>query len=434
MDPAYDPAQDVSIMRKIQVAWQGATMGKVKKPRGAAQKVSAILSECEPQIIKVVNASTLLDVDAAWGVLLSLLAQKAGIGKSQVEGVLLARANSLAEGAVEASRAQSLSVHPLYTTLCKAIKKFDSFGPQRASHNQKRQFARVLQFGQHSKLEDLVNGGKFSVHRIEFDENSDTRFKTCTQRTWLIDVSGGGKPHKVDRQCKQFKVGGDKWMVLDANSSHIVLNQKGQLELIAVRNATSSPELLAEMSETIKKHVGERRDLRPTHPGSLYAFGISAGARHCRKFGHTKFTKQSKYSESELHESDQDLLGLASLAWALVMSRLPVEIIKEFADGLKDSGVPSLFSPSIESGFLAIVILPILTGYLDYVHHAQSDLGVLTMVQTLLIHIQAAYEAALKDGYEAKPIFTWEGVDIDPNVGSDLPGGGGFLHTPFTLD
>jgi hypothetical protein len=43
--------------------------------------VSAILSECEPQIIKVVNASTLLDVDAAWGVLLSLLAQKAGIGK-----------------------------------------------------------------------------------------------------------------------------------------------------------------------------------------------------------------------------------------------------------------------------------------------------------------------------------------------------------------
>ncbi|KAF8327246.1 uncharacterized protein EI90DRAFT_2928474, partial [Cantharellus anzutake] len=86
------------------------------------------------------------------------------------------------------------------------------------------------------------------------------------------------------------------------------------------------------------------------HPGSLYAFGISAGARHSRKFGHTKFAKQSKYTDSELRESDHDLLGLASLAWAIIMSWLPVEIIKEFADGLEDSGVPALFLPSIESG------------------------------------------------------------------------------------
>ncbi|KAF8337990.1 uncharacterized protein EI90DRAFT_2908955, partial [Cantharellus anzutake] len=92
------------------------------------------------------------------------------------------------------------------------------------------------------------------------------------------------------------------------------------------------------------------RETKPSHPGSLYAFGISAGARHCRKFGHTKFSKQPEYTESESRGSDHDLLGLASLAWALIMSRLPMEIIKEFADGLKNSGVPALFSPSIESG------------------------------------------------------------------------------------
>ena len=63
------------------------------------------------------------------------------------------------------------------------------------------------------------------VHLVEFDGTSDTCHKACTTHTWLYegcpeDTEGGTAVRK------RFYVGAeeDKWLILDAESSHIVLN------------------------------------------------------------------------------------------------------------------------------------------------------------------------------------------------------------------
>ncbi len=73
--------------------------------------------------------------------------------------------------------------------------------------------------------------------------------------------------------------------------------------------------------------------------------------------GHTVVPKGNYSSEKELEEYDQELLGVAALAWALMVSHLPSEIINEFSGGLAETGVPSLFSASIPSGSMCSYFL-----------------------------------------------------------------------------
>ncbi len=66
------------------------------------------------------------------------------------------------------------------------------------------------------------------------------------------------------------------------------------------------------------------------------------------QIGHTKFEKGHRLSAEELRERDHELLGTAAVAWALMVSKLPTDIITEFGKALEDSKVPALFSPTIK--------------------------------------------------------------------------------------
>ena len=95
--------------------------------------------------------------------------------------------------------------------------------------------------------------------------------------------------------------------------------------------------------------------LQPNQFGKIYAFGISAGARHKQspstiKLDHTKFYKQNHYTESELRESDGEPLGAAAITWALIAAHVPVEITNELAAEINNLGIPSFFSPVIDGG------------------------------------------------------------------------------------
>ena len=65
----------------------------------------------------------------------------------------------------------------------------------------------------------------FKVHLVDFDGANDSHFKTCTTHHWLFDT-GKGCTQGMKDGGKKFFVGKaeDKWLVLDAKSSHIVLN------------------------------------------------------------------------------------------------------------------------------------------------------------------------------------------------------------------
>ena len=103
--------------------------------------------------------------------------------------------------------------------------------------------------------------------------------------------------------------------------------------------------------------------MQPSHPGKLYAFGLSAGACHlCAankiNLSYTKIPNAQKYSQSELQKRDHELLGIAALAWGLILANLPVEVVDDFAGGLAETGLPSLFSPTIEGGCMSFIIPP----------------------------------------------------------------------------
>ena len=142
-----------------------------------------------------------------------------------------------------------------------------------------------------------------------------------------------------------------------------------------MRNVTkslpSSKYFLESLRQVTNGHALERRNLRvscchtssllaytfsqPNQFGKIYAFGISAGARHKRSastinLGHTKFYKQSHYTESELRQSDGELLGAAAVTWALIAAHVPVEITNELGAGISSLGIPSFFSPVIDGG------------------------------------------------------------------------------------
>jgi hypothetical protein len=64
------------------------------------------------------------------------------------------------------------------------------------------------------------------VHLVDFDEISDVCFKPCIAHYWLFEANGGcTEDAKIVE--KKFYIGENKddWLVLDAESSHIVLNR-----------------------------------------------------------------------------------------------------------------------------------------------------------------------------------------------------------------
>ena len=64
------------------------------------------------------------------------------------------------------------------------------------------------------------------VHWVDFNETKDVHFKTCTVHHWLFEPNGGCTEDAESVQ-KKYYVGGnkDEWLVLDEESSHIVLNR-----------------------------------------------------------------------------------------------------------------------------------------------------------------------------------------------------------------
>jgi len=70
-------------------------------------------------------------------------------------------------------------------------------------------------------------GPTLQIHEVEFDEGLDIHFKSCTMQTWLVDIGGEAEPCHVMDSKKVFHVGKeeDGWLILDEQSSHIVLNK-----------------------------------------------------------------------------------------------------------------------------------------------------------------------------------------------------------------
>jgi len=91
--------------------------------------------------------------------------------------------------------------------------------------------------------------------------------------------------------------------------------------------------------------------------------GLNGGPRHARKIGWAKsYTK--KLDKFVKIEHDLDLVGAASILWALAQAYLPEEVIKDCEAAMERENVPRMSTQNIPAGmYLSFCVWLILMCY-----------------------------------------------------------------------
>ncbi|KAF8322405.1 uncharacterized protein EI90DRAFT_3130983 [Cantharellus anzutake] len=329
---------------------------KPKKVRNIATKLQSCIEICASSLDQVFKTTNWDDATAAWDVVLILLAAECKVEKV----IFLSSVHLIKPNAGLYEQQQIDDVIRNGPEKLKGVKTF-----QYLCVAQKHWVVRPITLENHTvALHSTPLGAGFgpeAVHYVEFDPALDYKFPHIKKKpaTWLVDESEGMPPHPDPARFPNVTYIGKKeegWKILDREHSHLVLNKcTGDIELLVLHNATNlSPTgkaLLERLQQINNEHALERRNLHPSHHGKIYAFGISAGARHKHspdtiELGHTKF--HNRYTKSELRKSDGELLGAAAVTWALLAANLPIEITNELACGITSLGIPAFFSPTID--------------------------------------------------------------------------------------
>ncbi|TRM56741.1 hypothetical protein BD626DRAFT_378821, partial [Schizophyllum amplum] len=83
--------------------------------------------------------------------------------------------------------------------------------------------------------------------------------------------------------------------------------------------------------------------------GKLVQIGLNLGPRHARVIGWAKsFTRKLTMEGMVLH--DEDVIGAASLMWAIVQSIFPVEVMNDIENGLDRDWLPNIATRNVPEG------------------------------------------------------------------------------------
>jgi hypothetical protein len=83
--------------------------------------------------------------------------------------------------------------------------------------------------------------------------------------------------------------------------------------------------------------------------------GMNMGARHARTLGWAKSYVKNLDEETRVAH-DEDLIGVMSLAWSLIKSNIPAEIVDEAIDFLNEHNYPQMGTRLIPSGLFEILV------------------------------------------------------------------------------
>ncbi|KAG9022158.1 hypothetical protein FS837_006571 [Tulasnella sp. UAMH 9824] len=148
-----------------------------------------------------------------------------------------------------------------------------------------------------------------------------------------------------------IEVGREGWLIIEPEQSCVIRNDEGHIEFAVMRGAAGHDGLIDLVGDNVRKAASNLRGLRPTEPGSVTAFGLSAGPRHCRMFGHAKnLLHPNRFTENEITKFHHNLLAGSTVIWKIAESRLPAEIMQPLIAKLEGSGLPGIFTSHIEEG------------------------------------------------------------------------------------
>ncbi|KDR65518.1 hypothetical protein GALMADRAFT_148627 [Galerina marginata CBS 339.88] len=145
------------------------------------------------------------------------------------------------------------------------------------------------------------------------------------------------------------------FMVIEPDRSVIIVSghpRAFKIELIVMRDVPKPSDyaaaLFAWLCNVVHWACYNRRNVRPTHPGSMTQIGLNMGARHLQILGWAKSFNR-KLTDQQKIEEDTNLLGAMSLLWALVKSYLPGDVTQP-VQALLDQGFPTMATRNIPEG------------------------------------------------------------------------------------
>ncbi|THH16094.1 hypothetical protein EUX98_g9358 [Antrodiella citrinella] len=133
----------------------------------------------------------------------------------------------------------------------------------------------------------------------------------------------------------------------------MTLTGKPRLELSITRHvgdeAVCSPSLFEFFREVVRTACGERRNVRPTHPGFMAQVGLNTGARHARVIGFAKsYTKSLDGDTRVAHDSD--IIGALGISYSLLCAKVPQSITQHVENKLAEQGMPRLATRDVDPG------------------------------------------------------------------------------------
>ncbi|KAJ7650551.1 hypothetical protein FB45DRAFT_1077286 [Roridomyces roridus] len=128
-----------------------------------------------------------------------------------------------------------------------------------------------------------------------------------------------------------------------------------RIELAVLRGiALGAPEsnlLYRFIRKLIQVACDERRNVRPTHNGTMVQIGWNAGPRHARIFGLAKSYTKKIDGETAI-DHDLDAIAALNLTWNFAKSFLPEELIGEVTRDVEESGLPKMATWNVPEGLL----------------------------------------------------------------------------------
>ncbi|KAJ7898774.1 hypothetical protein B0H13DRAFT_803926 [Mycena leptocephala] len=125
------------------------------------------------------------------------------------------------------------------------------------------------------------------------------------------------------------------------------------IELVVLRNVGSetppSKELYDWLAQVVVTACIDRRNVRPTHPGTLVQVGWNAGPRHARVFGLAK-SYNRVMDQATAADHDGDVIAAMTLTWSVCRALLPTDVITEIDGYLELAGLPQMATRQVPEG------------------------------------------------------------------------------------
>ncbi|KAJ7656713.1 hypothetical protein DFH06DRAFT_1198319 [Mycena polygramma] len=141
---------------------------------------------------------------------------------------------------------------------------------------------------------------------------------------------------------------GDSVIFVDHNAAGEV-----GVELVVLRGVLSgapfSDDLFPWLEKVIVAACWERRNVRPTHDGTLVQVGWNAGPRHARVFGLAKSYTKHLPAETAV-DHDEDAIAAMTLTWSACKAFLPTEVTSEIEKHLETAGLPRMATRQVPPG------------------------------------------------------------------------------------